>query len=99
MFGITINRVKGDSMSPLIPHGSYIIFKCFFIRKWLKSGDLVKVLHPKYGTIIKSILYKDSSGFYWLVGENEQSVTTVEMGAITPKMIIGKSVCKINRHG
>ncbi|AWB66125.1 nickel-type superoxide dismutase maturation protease [Saccharobesus litoralis] len=91
MLGFTLNRVEGDSMSPLIPAGTYVLFKRFYVKKWLKVGDLVKVNHPKYGIIIKSIVYKDHNGFYWLVGENEYSVTTAEMGPISKAMIEGKS--------
>ena len=91
MLGFSLNRVEGESMAPLIPHGSYMLFHPFFRKQKLALGTLVKVNHPKYGTIIKSISYIDSNGLYWLAGANEQSVSTLEMGPIKPQMIIGKA--------
>ena len=91
MIGISLDRVEDDSMSPLIPQGSYVFFHRFFFKKQLALGDLVKVNHPKFGVIIKSITFKDRNGFYWLSGEKNASLSTLDMGPIKSKMIMGKA--------
>jgi len=88
---LSINRVTGDSMSPVIPTNSYVIFHRFFNKKSLNVGDLVKVKHPKYGLIIKTIAFIDRNDFYWLAGENLNSVSTLDMGLIQYSMIVGKT--------
>ena len=85
-------------MSPSMPAGTYVLFKRFYVWKWLKAGDVVKVNHPRYGIIIKSIVFKDHNGFYWLGGENENSVTTAEIGPISRQMVLGKSCLVIKSN-
>jgi hypothetical protein len=76
-------------MSPDISPDSYLIFHHLITPRLLKKGRIVKVKHPTYGLIIKKIIKQDEQGDYWLKGVNKDSITTVEMGAINIKRIIG----------
>ncbi|GAB1623447.1 hypothetical protein AAOGI_34970 [Agarivorans albus] len=90
MFGLSINKIRGDSMSPLLPKNSYVMFHRYYLSKHFKAGDVVKVLHPKFGLIVKRIGCIDKYGFIWLRGENPSSVSTIDMGPVRASRIKGK---------
>ena len=95
MFGFIINRVTGNSMSPVLLPNSYVILHNFGNKKRLKKGQVIKVEHPSYGAIIKRIAYRDKNGLYWLAGDNPNSVSTCEMGPVSAKQIKGILIFKI----
>ncbi|WP_410369364.1 S24/S26 family peptidase [Catenovulum sp. 2E275] len=81
-------------MSPLIPSGSYIIFCPWFKLNGfkLKPGDIIKVTHPQYGLLVKSIHQIMPNGDYLLTGLNPHSITTEQMGLITQQQILAKAI-------
>jgi len=92
MFGISINPVVGQCMAPVLKPGSYVVFHRFFLQKSIKVGDLVKVKHPKLGILVKNIAHIDSNGLFWLRGANPNGISTLDMGPIRVRHIIGKSL-------
>ncbi len=75
-------------MSPTVPHNSYAVFHHF---TWgdIALGTKVKVDHARYGKIIKTICHIDNNGLYWLAGENDHSLSTLQMGPINKSQILG----------
>lgn len=95
MLGFTINKVTGNSMFPVLPANSFVFLSSWFNNQKLSDKQIVKVVHPTYGHIIKKIKYKDELGNYWLEGFGIESVTTEQMGAISPEDVVGIVVCVI----
>ena len=90
MFGFHLCKVSGISMSPKIPENSYV-----FIVPWLKlfklkEGSLLKVLHPKYGYIVKSLAQVDRNGLFWLKGHHKTSLPIEKLGPVSKSQIEGK---------
>lgn len=90
MLGFHFCKVTGISMSPLIPEDSYI-----FIVPWLKilplkEGSLLKVLHPKFGFIVKSLAKIDKNGLFWLKGFHKSSLPIERLGPVGKAQIQGK---------
>ena len=90
MFGFQICKVSGISMSPKIPENSYV-----FVVPWLKlfklkEGTLLKVLHPKYGYIVKSLAQVDRNGLFWLKGYHKSSLPIERLGPVNKSQIEGK---------
>jgi len=76
-------------MSPDIQPNSYLISHHLIHPSFLKKGKIIKVKHPLFGLIVKRIIDVDQQGYYWLEGVNKNSISTLEMGAINIKLIIG----------
>jgi nickel-type superoxide dismutase maturation protease len=90
MFGFHFCKVTGMSMSPRIPDNSYV-----FVVPWLnivklKEGALLKVSHPRYGYIVKSLAKVDRNGFFWLRGLHKTSVPIEKIGPVGKTQIQGK---------
>jgi nickel-type superoxide dismutase maturation protease len=94
VLGFNINRVTGDSMSPVLMPNSYVLLHSYFNKNQLKKGRIVKVDHPVYGQIIKRIAYQDKNGLYWLSGDGPNSVSTCEMGPVSAAQIKGVMLCR-----
>lgn len=77
------------SMSPHIPEGSYILVRRGRSLMSLKPGKIIKVRHPRYGDIVKTLDHIDELGFLWLRGEHKDSVSMLAMGPIKQQMVIG----------
>jgi nickel-type superoxide dismutase maturation protease len=90
MFGFHFCKVTGVSMSPTIPENSYV-----FVVPWLKivnlkEGALLKVFHPRYGYIVKSLAKVDRNGLFWLKGHHKSSVPIENLGPVGKAQIQGK---------
>ncbi len=90
MLGFHFCKVSGVSMSPRIPENSYI-----FIVPWLKifnlkEGSLLKVRHPKYGFIVKTLAQVDRNGLFWLKGHHKNSIAIEKLGPVGKSQIKGK---------
>ena len=77
-------------MAPRIPENSYV-----FIVPWLKifnlkEGCLLKVFHPKYGVIVKTLAKVDRNGLFWLKGHHKSSVPIERLGPVGKAQIQGK---------
>jgi len=92
VFGLSIIRITGHSMSPRIPDKSYVLVHTWINLFKPKHGSSFLLKHDKYGHIIKTLSHKDEQGFYWFTGENTLSVSMLEIGPITVEQILGR-VC------
>jgi len=74
-------------MSPTLDDGEYGCFFCYFFHYELKRKQIVAVDHPHFGRIVKRISFLDSQGYYWLLGDNPNSLSSDKMGPISPQRI------------
>lgn len=86
MLGFNLWKVTGESMSPHIPNGSFILT----IRKFpVFSGLRLVLKHAAYGLIVKTLIKKDSSGLLWCQGESSASVSVEQIGPIAKSRVLG----------
>ncbi|PCI60380.1 MAG: hypothetical protein COB34_02660 [Methylophilaceae bacterium] len=82
-------------MLPELANGDFVIVSRFF---WaLNQGDLVIAEHAKYQRIIKRITQCSKTKGFLLSGTNKASVSTADMGWISPQKIFGKVLLTIKR--
>jgi len=93
MFGFSIVKTAGDSMSPAVLDGAYLLIKQ---RLQYIDGDIVYVKHPNYGNIVKRIVNGSLLTGFYIAGDNVASVSTEQMGIIKQSNIVGKVQCVIN---
>ncbi|WP_275974148.1 nickel-type superoxide dismutase maturation protease [Shewanella pneumatophori] len=92
MFGISFNKVTGDSMFPRLKNGNFVLLTEHFDRQSLKAGDMLKLLHPRYGYMVKTLVGIDHGGWFWFKGENKKSVSINDIGPIAPQQIKSKVI-------
>ena len=89
MFKLGIDKVLGDSMSPTIKDGNYVIF---FSSKKMKiiPSKVYRLSHPQFGSIIKRLSYEDTDGNFWFKGDSNNSTSLKKIGVITKGQINGR---------
>ena len=83
---LKIVKVRGDSMSPTLAPGDYMIVTK---ARALRPGFVVLVNHPKYGLIVKRISSVDED-FISLAGDGPDSTTTDAMGQVSLTAVQGR---------
>lgn len=86
MLGFNLWKVSGQSMSPQIPSGSFILT---FIRLPLFSGAKLVFRHTAYGLIVKTLIKAEKSGLLWCQGESSSSVSVEQIGPVTKSQVLG----------
>ncbi|MBN2306397.1 S26 family signal peptidase [Candidatus Peregrinibacteria bacterium] len=91
---LTIFKVSGNSMNPLLHDGDRI--SVMPVPKY-KIGDIVVTVHPIQTdlTIIKRIEWIAPDGRIQLRGANPNG-STDNFGLVTPEKIIGKMIAKLD---
>tara|TARA_B100000767_G_C19552473_1_gene445542 strand:- start:211 stop:522 length:312 start_codon:yes stop_codon:yes gene_type:complete len=89
MFKLGIEKVLGDSMSPTIKNGNFVIF---FSSRNMKiiPNKIYKLSHPQFGSIIKRLSFEDAAGNFWFEGDSHDSTSLKKIGAISKKQINGR---------
>ncbi len=77
-------------MLPFLRAGDYVLV----VKRPLKIGDVVVANHPQFGEIVKRIACINNSS-YELVGDNAESVSMQQIGAVPAESIVGKVVLTI----
>jgi phage repressor protein C with HTH and peptisase S24 domain len=98
MLGFTLLKLKGDSMSPKVSDGSYILASRWFLMFFLGEGKRVLIQHSTYGLIVKTVALVDHHGFIWLKAENNQSLSIEQIGPIDKTQVIGRVLNIFNRR-
>jgi len=86
IFGYQVVKITGDSMSPVIFDGAYLLIKR---RHKYHTGDIVYVRHSYYGDIVKRIISGDKKTGYYIAGDNNASVSMEKMGLVEHSKIVG----------
>lgn len=90
MLGLSIGRVRGESMSPRIPPDAFII-ALKYPRFLLRVGQVYYLNHPRYGAIVKTLDNIDGDKL-WFRGESQSSVSREAIGAIESNQLIGRVI-------
>lgn len=92
MFGYAIWKVRGHSMAPALLDGSFVLLRTRVNVTKLTNGCRVIIKHPQFGDMVKTVAYVDSKGVIWCRGENQQSISMAQIGAIKKEQIIGRVI-------
>lgn len=94
-------RVQGQSMSPVLNDGDYVLASPWAIflsgPLGLKVGSLVVVQHPQYQVIVKRLVKLDQDGRFLLSGENSASVSSKQMDWCNQSQVLGRVLLKIRQ--
>ncbi|WP_129120673.1 S24/S26 family peptidase [Veronia nyctiphanis] len=71
-------------MFPRLSPGDYVLSFRQFRWKKAKPGQMFVLSHPVYGEIVKTLASVDEEDSLWFCGENAESVSADNIGAITP---------------
>jgi len=88
---IRIVKVIGDSMSPTLNDGDYILT---LKPRSVRPGFIYVVNHSDLGRIVKR-LDRVEDGRYYFTGDNPKSTPSAVIGPVTRERIIGRMVFKI----
>jgi len=95
MFKLGIDKILGDSMSPNIKDGNFVIF--FSSRKMkITPSKIYRLSHPEFGSIIKRLSFEDADGNFWFKGDSPDSTSLKKIGAITKEQINGRILLAID---
>lgn len=89
---LCLHRVSGSSMEPLLREGDYVLTSRF---RRIKPGRLVVTRHSHYPVMVKQVK-ACVDGRYTLEGLSDQSVSSEDMGLVSPDQIIGvvlRTIC------
>jgi phage repressor protein C with HTH and peptisase S24 domain len=96
---IQINKVTGNSLSPLFLPGDYVVTtKCSLLVKDYQPGDIIVFYHNDHGLMIKEVssVFPDKLS-YLVDGTNPQSVNSETLGPIQRKDIVGRVIFHIKK--
>lgn len=95
IFGWQIVRVEGESMSPCLENGDYIVVK----KKPISLGDVVLIEHSSLGLIVKRIHTKNADGRFLVAGDNPASTSSEKIGLVASRSILGTARLRISPRG
>ena len=90
-------RVTGNSMSPTLIEGDYVIVKKYKSRPI--DGSIAVIKHPELGKLIKRISLNDKNGKVTLSGDNSLSIPSNIIGEFDQKLIKYQAVWRISPIG
>ncbi len=94
---LKIWRINGNSMSPEIQEGDFVVIYHIPFLKRFNLGDRIIFRHPIYGVLIKTIKQIDwENKLFWVAGESPHSLNSQKIGPIEAKQIFGKVIWHIH---
>lgn len=88
-------KVRGTSMAPTLAPGDYLIVTK---ARTLRSGFVVLVDHPKFGTIVKRVASASNLSVS-LQGDSPESTSTEALGNVALNHIKGRARLAITPKG
>jgi nickel-type superoxide dismutase maturation protease len=92
----SIFKVSGDSMSPTLMNGDYVIVKNR--PRSFRPGFIYVVKHERLGRIVKRLENK-VNGALSFTGDNPNSTSSERIGSVQPHFVLGKAIFAITPKG
>jgi signal peptidase I len=92
-------KILGNSLLPEYQEGDFVLVgKMPLFLHSVKRGDVIVYRHPLYGTMIKKVdrVMPDENQIY-VVGTDENSVDSRQLGAVRKDALIGRVIWHIRR--
>lgn len=88
---IGLYRVTGESMSPGLQPGDYVLTVSRRKARY-RVGDVVVADHPRYGRIIKRVTALAEDGLLHLCGTHPASTSSLSLGPLSPERVLGRVI-------
>ncbi|HTV22541.1 MAG TPA: S24/S26 family peptidase [Polyangiaceae bacterium] len=93
---LRVVRVGGDSMSPTLENGDFVVALGAPLARQHRAGDVVIVDHARLGLIVKRIAELDPSGnWVQLEGDSAASTTREALGRVPCHHVKGRAILRI----
>ena len=92
-----IFKVSGDSMSPTIVDGDYVIARKFKTKP--VNGSIAVIQHPSLGRLIKRINFANQAGEILVSGDSDLSTPSEEIGPLNEKLFKYQVFFRISPSG
>lgn len=91
-------RVRGQSLSPEVEDGDFVVALKLPIFFCIRVGDTIVFRKEPYGILIKRVEHCDDQGrFYWVRGSHPNSLDSRTFGVVQAQEILGKVIAHISR--
>jgi signal peptidase I len=98
VFGWKILKVKGNSMFPYLFDGDYVLGKAIRRGEKLFPGECIELLHPDYGSIIKTVS-SVQNGKIKVTGRSKLSSETDQIGQLPIHCAVTRIIWRISFSG
>ncbi|RHW77943.1 nickel-type superoxide dismutase maturation protease [Colwellia sp. RSH04] len=96
MFGFHFCKITGVGMTPYIPENSFVFLVPWLRLRPLKEGNILKVFHPRYGVIVRTLAKVDHNGLLWLKAWQENNLPIEKLGPVSKEHVLGKVLMVIS---
>lgn len=93
---LSLIKVSGDSMSPTLKNGDYILIKKK--PRSFRSGFIYVIMHERLGRIVKRLQSKEGESLLF-EGDNPASTSSRNIGVIKPTSVVGRALFAITPKG
>ncbi|RCK73858.1 MAG: hypothetical protein ANABAC_2932 [Anaerolineae bacterium] len=95
---IRLLRVRGQSLSPEIKDGDFVLALKLPIFFPIRTGDLIVFQKPAYGILIKRVEdCPEGKNTFWVRGTHPDSLDSRIFGAVYPNEVLGKVVLHLSQ--
>jgi len=77
-------------MTPHIPENSFVFVVPWFRLRPLKEGSILKVFHPRYGIIVRTLAKVDRNGLLWLKAWQKSNLPIEKLGPVSKEHVLGQ---------
>lgn len=90
---IRLLRVRGQSLTPQIEDGDFVLALKFPIFFSIRAGELILFRKAPYGVLIKRVEAVDEQGrVFWVRGNHPDSIDSRTFGVVRAREVLGKVV-------
>jgi signal peptidase I len=95
---IRLLRVRGQSVSPQVEDGDFVLVLKLPIFFPIRVGDLIVFRKAPYGILIKQVsdLVDKGNGF-WVCGTHPASVDSHTFGVVQAQEVLGKVIARFSK--
>ncbi|MEM9388563.1 MAG: S24/S26 family peptidase [Pseudomonadota bacterium] len=90
-----VQRVAGDSMTPALAAGDYVVLRPYTGRRAPRAGDVVSFRTAHGRQMIKRLQAEVGDGRWSVAGDGVRSMPSIDLGAIPSSAFQGRVVWRI----
>lgn len=95
---IHLLRVRGQSLSPEVEDGSFVLTLKLPIFFPIRAGDTIVFRKAPYGVLIKRVERCDDQGhIFWVRGSHPESLDSRTFGVVRADEILGKVIAHFSK--
>jgi signal peptidase I len=95
---IRLLRVRGQSLTPQIEDGDFVLALKLPIFFSIQAGELIVFRKAPYGVLIKQVEHVDEQGrVFWVRGNHPDSIDSRTFGVVRAWEVLGKVVARFSK--